>query len=230
MKNNLLTISLLILLLFFLNGCENVFTRKHIREGVASFNIFYETKKEENPIVILLPHKMNTYFKDNSTASIVEGYFGAFRMIMLTRPDLDRKYTIVRILDKKYIYETTLNGTPFSATDMSNLKIKYLDTTVTYKGYNCKIAAVQCPSIQKDTFWVYYTTELGIKYANANSPYYEIPGVLLKFKLKMLNVIMDVSFEKIEPRKIDPQILEIPKEGYKYVSLDELVKIINSLQ
>ncbi len=229
MRNNSLTIILLLLLLF-LNGCQNLLTKKRIQEGTAVFNIKYETTKQENPIVILLPQKMYTYFKDNNTASVVEGFFGAFRMVMLTRPDLGHKYTIVRVLDKKFIYDTTLAGKPFSSSQMTDMTIDYLDTSFTYKGYKCKIAAVKCPSIQQDTFWVYYTTQLGIKYSNVNSPYFQIPGVLLKFKLKMLNVVMDVSLDKIISQKIDPSILEIPKKGYKYVGLKELENILDSLQ
>ncbi len=229
MKRKLLIIGVLSFY-FFLMGCQNFLSKKHLTEGVATFTITYETTKEENPIVILLPHKMYTYFKDNSSASVVEGFFGTFRMVMLTRPDLERKYTIMRILDKKYIYETDLDGEPFASSQMQQIKIQYLDTSFTYKGYNCKAAAITCPSIQPDTFWVYYTTDLGVKFANVNTPYYKIPGVLLKFKLKLLNVIMDIALEDIVSQKIDPQILEIPKEGYKYVDFDELVQILNSLQ
>ncbi len=229
MKHKLLTISLLAFF-FFLSGCQNIFSKKLIREGIATFTINYETTKEENPIVILLPHKMYTYFKDDKSASIVEGFFGTFRMVMLNRPDLGQKYTIVRILDKKYIYETNLDGKPFASSQMQNMKIKLLDTSFVYKGFNCKAAAIYCPSIQQDTFLIYYTTDLGIKYANVNTPYYQIPGVLVKFKLKLLDVVMDISLEEVASKKIEPTTLEIPKEGYKYVSYEQLEEILNSLQ
>ena len=229
MKGRILIISLL-LFLFFSYGCRNILSKKRIQEGIATFNIKYETTKEENPIVILLPGKMNTYFQDNKTATVVEGFFGTFRMVMLTRPDLDRKYTIIRVLDKKYIYETDMDGIPFSSSEMQNLQITFLDTTLTFKGFTCKAAAVRCPSIQPDTFWVYYTTDIGIKHANSNSPYYQIPGVLIKFKLKLLGIVMDISLDKVTSEKIDPSLLEVPKEGYQYVDFQQLEQILKSLQ
>jgi len=229
MKNKLLIISLS-LSLFFLNGCKKILSKKNIQHGIATFAIKYETTKEQNPIVILLPNKMNTYFQNNKTATIVEGFFGTFKMIMLSRPDINRKYTIIRVLDKKYIYETDLKGKPFASGEMQDMKITFLDTNLTYKGFRCKVAAVHCPSIQPDTFWVYYTKDISIRYANVNTPYYKIPGVLLKFKLKLLGIVMDINLDKIKNDKFDSSILEVPKQGYKYVDFMQLQQILKSLQ
>ena len=221
-------LTIFILILLFLNGCKNILPNNKIKQGVAIFSIKYETTKEENPIVILLPNKMYTYFQDNKLSTVVEGFFGTFRMVMLNRPDLNKKYTIIKVLDKKYIYETDINGIPYSSSEMKNLKITFLDTSFNYKNFNVKIAAVSCPSIKKDTFWVYYTTDVNIKYGNSNSPYYKIPGVLLKFKLRLLGITFDVNFDKIEKEKFDPSILEVPKENYQYVDLDQLQHILKS--
>ncbi len=229
MRYRLATLFVFFFLLFF-SGCQRIIPPQKIKEGIASFNIKYETSKEENPIVVLLPKKMKTFFKHNNTATVVEGFFSSFKMILLTRCDIDRKYAIVRVLDKKYIYETDLDGKPFGIDQMKPMKITLIDSSFTYKGLKCKIARIYCPAISQKPYDVYYTEDIDIKNANINSPYYKIPGVLVKFKLKLFNVIMDVELNDIQKQAVDNSIFEIPKNNYKYVSLDELEKIINQFQ
>ncbi len=229
MKYRLATLFVFFLLLFC-SGCQRIIPKQKINEGIATFNIKYETSKEENPIVVLLPKKMHTYFKHNNTSTIVEGFFSSFKMILLTRSDLGRKYTIVRILDKKYIYETDLQGKPFGIDQMKPMKITLIDTNFTYKGLQCKAARIYCPAISASPYLVYYTKDIDIKNANVNSPYYKIPGVVVKFKMKLFNVIMDIELDNIENQSIDNSVFEVPKNNYKYVTLEELEEIINKFQ
>jgi hypothetical protein len=199
------------------------------KEGKIIYNITYEMDKHQNPIVIILPKQMTTYFKDDKTITTLEGFFGTFKMSLITRPDLNKKYVLLRILDKKYIYETEMDGPEIGFDQMKDLHIKILDTTFIYKNLKCHKALVYCPAIAQDTFELIYTDQLKIRNPNVNTPFSKIPGIILKTKLNLLGIIMNIEISQFTPENVDNTLFQIP-ENYQNVSRETLEQIIKSFQ
>ncbi len=218
-----LTLALLILS----SGC-NKFSKK-IDSGRIKYNITYLTTKEENPIVVLLPQQMITYFDDDKTLTTISGFFGTFNLSLLTRPDLDKKYVLLRILDKKFMYETGMEGKPLGQDEMADLKIILTDSTFSYKNFNCKLAKAYSTQMGSDTFPIIYTNDIKVKDPNASTPFDTIPGVILKTRLKLFNVIMDIDFDELSQPKITSETFAIP-EGYTKITLDQMEKFIKSFE
>ncbi len=218
----------LVALTLWMSGCKNFFHQRY-NQGKLVYNIEYEIDKYKNPIVLILPKQMTTYFKDDRTVTTMVGAFGSFKMTLITRPDLNKKYILLRILDRKYMYDTTMDGPPIGFDQMQNIHIKISDTTFIYKNLLCKKALVYCPGISKDTFELIYTEQLRIKNPNVNTPFAQIPGIILKTKLNMLGISMKIELDKFTPENVDNSLFEIPP-NYKKVTREELEKTIKSFE
>ena len=101
--------TLLFILAFLLSqiSCNNL-SNKRISEGEIVFNIEYLDNERENPLIALLPKKMHTVFKDNSSYSLIVGFFGTFKIINIVNYKKKKTYSLFQILDKKYVYETDI--------------------------------------------------------------------------------------------------------------------------
>ncbi len=227
-KITLFTLFVSILIINF--SCKKLPFKSGPKEGVLIYRINYNVDQNHNPIVIILPHHMVTIFKNDKTSTSIKGFFNTFKLIFLTRPDINKKYILLSINDLNFYNEEPLNGPNLGAKDIGKVNIKFVDSTFMYKGLHCKIAKVYCKSISNDTFNLIYTNDIKIKNPNIATMYSEVPGVIVKTKLKLFNIPMDIELEKIKKQKVDPTAFEIPKKNYKYMSIDALEKMIKSFE
>jgi len=216
-------ISLLFLQVIFTNSCSNGNSEKRINEGEIEYDIKYLDNVRENPLIALLPKKMKTVFKDNSTYSLIEGFM--FKFAYITNHDKGQNITLFQILDKKYSYLADTSEVPFGYRVGNNVKIIFTDKEKTLAGLKCKHAYTVFPNTQ-DTLEIYYTNEIGIENPNCNNPYKQINGVLMEFSVKMLGINMKFVGSSIKHKKIDNELFMLP-EGYNLVSKTEMERIIN---
>ncbi|MEN8119352.1 MAG: hypothetical protein ABFS35_03355 [Bacteroidota bacterium] len=214
---------LLIILLVFTNFCgENAAVQK-IKEGEIEYEINYLDSERENPLISLLPRKMITVFKDNSSYSLIEGFWGTFKLVHITN-HLGQNVTLFQILDKKYMYLADTAATPLGYPAGSDVKLSFSKKEKYIAGYKCNHANAVF-SNSNDTVDVYYTDQFEIKNPNSNNPYRDVNGVLLEFSVKMAGINMMFKAKRIIGGKIDSGKFVIPT-GYKEVSREEMEKII----
>ena len=225
----LITTSVLIsALLLNLTTCNSV-SKKGITEGEIVFNIEYLDSERENPLIALLPRKMITVFKNNSSYSLIQGFYGTFKIINIINYDKKESYSILQILDRKYIYISDINSESFGYSAMGKSKIDFNDKVKIIAGYTCNKATAIYQNYLKetnDTVDIYYANSIKIDNPNSNNPFSEIKGVLMEFTLNMTNINMKFTAEKVNPKKISSEIFNIPK-GFKPVSKKELEEVIN---
>lgn len=208
-------------------SCNNI-VNSGISEGEIVFNIEYLDSERKNPLIALLPKKMHTAFKDNSSYSLIEGYFGTFKIINIVNYKKKKAYSLFQILDKKYVYETDINNEAFGYSSMGTSNINFIDEQKIVAGYVCgKATVIFNNSINNysDTIDVFYTNDIKIENPNSNNPYSKIKGVLMEFTVNMTDINMKFTAEKVNSKNISQSIFNIPK-GYKSVSKKELEKII----
>ncbi|OQY05085.1 MAG: hypothetical protein B6I20_01900 [Bacteroidetes bacterium 4572_117] len=209
----------------FLFSCNTNPDVNTIKEGEIEFEIDYLDSERENPLISLLPRKMITEFKNNSTNSIIVGFFGTFKLSYITNHNNGRNATLFQILDKKYMYEADTSAAPFGYPDTTNVKIKYTGKTKKIAGYICN-HAIAVYSNTNDTVQLYYTKQLEIENPNSNNPYKQLKNVLLEFSVKMVGINMKFSAKKIKKIRVDKKKFDISKD-YKKVSKSEMEKIVN---
>lgn len=214
---------LLLLQIIFANSCNSNNSGKQLKEGEIEYDIKYLDDVRQNPLIALLPKKMKTVFKDNSTYSLIEGFM--FKFIYITNHEKGQNITLFQILDKKYSYLADTSEVAFGYKANNKAKIIFTSKEKTISGYKCHNALAIFPN-SLDTLEIYYTNELGIENPNCNNPYKQIKGVLMEFSVKMMGINMKFIENSIKHVKVDAELFTLPK-GYNLVSKAEMERIID---
>jgi len=215
--------SALIFCIFSSIFCNKLKSDTKPDEGVITYEITYLDSERENPIIALLPKEMIVKFKDNKTATIIEGFMGFFEMTFVT--DKNKSFTLLKIMGNKYYSEIDSNSLNFGYEKMQGLTVKKINETKLISGFKCNRAQIVCDSISSEPFNVYYTNDISIKNPNAASPYSGIEGVLMNFKVNLNNINMSMNATKVVSEDIDDAVFSIPQE-YKKVDKSEMIKLI----
>jgi len=204
-------------------SCNNGSSDKRITEGEIEYEIKYLDDIRANPLIAILPTRMKTIFKDNSTKSLIEGFM--FKFAYITNHEKGQNITLFQIIDKKYSYLADTSEVPFGYHANNKIKIIFTDKEKTIAGLKCNHAYTVFTNTH-DTLEVYYTNEISIENPNCNNPYKQINGVLMEFSVKMLGINMRFIGNSIKHKKVDTEIFNLP-EGYNLVSKTEMGNIIN---
>ncbi len=215
--------------LTLLTACKQSIFSGKIDEGTIVYEISYLDDEEDNPLISLLPKEMTIKFKNNSSISYIEGFFGTFKLVYLTDYKTATNSTILKVMDKKYIYSVDTAQLPAGYAEMENIELQKTEQRIEILGYDCKVAKFVCPAISDQELYVYYTDEIAIKSPNTNNPFRELDGVLMGFQVKLTGINMKFIAKEVIEEKIEDTEFELP-EGYKQVSKKELEDILQSFQ
>lgn len=210
-------------------SCNEIFTGGKISEGSIVYEITYLDDEEDNLLIALLPKTMTTKFKNNNTISIIEGFWGTFRLIYLSDFSTGQNYSILRILDKKYVYQFDTTQLPAGYDAMENIKIELTNDKTEIAGFTCKSALAHCPEISAEPLTIYYTNEIKISSPNTNNPFKEIDGVLMGFQVKLAGINMKFLAKEVIEEIVDEDEFVMP-DDYKQVTKSELEDILVSFQ
>lgn len=211
---------------FFYSACGLTGTDgDKIDEGLIKFNIEYLDDEKENPVISLLPTEMTLKFKKSSTVAKINGFFGVFSMSYITDATKNINLTLLKIMDKKYMYEIDTSGQAVGYEQMVGLQVQKTQNTKMVAGYLCYEARIVCPE-GREGFSVYYTNDLDIKGSNKYNPFKDIDGVLLEFRANLNNINMKFTAKEVVETKIENTEFSIP-EDYKKVSKDEMQAIVD---
>ncbi len=109
------------------------------------------------------------------------------------------------------------------------LKIEETKDTKKIAGLKChkiKVTKVNEPNV---TFDAWYTKDLGNEDCNALTPYAQVKGMLLDYRVKKMGLEMHFCAKKINNIAIDESTFEVPK-NMKIVSATEMRKFFDNLQ
>ncbi len=217
---------LIAILILFVSSCETILSGNKISEGKIVYNIEYLDDENDNPLISLLPKTMEIKFKDNNTVTNIEGFFGTFKLRFISNLKKETNYSILRIMDKKYI-QTVAFGEEPAGYEMPKFTIEKTDEITEIAGYECHVANVEIEG--QETIKLYYTYDIKIKNPNANNPFSEIDGVLMGFQVKLTGINMKFEAKKVVGEIVDDTEFDIPS-GYEEVTKEKLEGILLSFQ
>jgi hypothetical protein len=211
---------------FQLLSCNDKPNTRIITEGEIEYEIEYPDNKQLNPVIAFLPREMKTSFKYNASRTLIEGLFGTFKLTYITNQPQKTNYSLLQIIDKKYVYKAKIDEMAFGYHDMKNVKIIFTDLKKRIAGYKCKHAKAIFENSSIDTVDIYYTNEIGLVNANLNNPYGEIKGVLMEFSVNLVEIKMKFTARKVREKKIDDKLFELPF-GYANITEKQMRKLVN---
>ncbi len=197
-------------------------------EGMIKFSITYKQDKVGGYSANVLPKQMTMEFSNDKVRNTIEGGMGFFILVHVSDTRHLQHTTWLKFINNKYIFEGERKAPPCCFGMLEGMKLEYTDSTKQIAGLNCLHAIAKFPDNGIEAFDIWYTEELGLINPNNNTPFMDIPGVLLEFNTLMGNANMHMMATGYEARHIPPKHFQAPK-NFKPVSKAEIEKILNAL-
>lgn len=217
-----------ILLSVIVNSCEITGFSGKLNEGSIEYDIVYLQDEKQNPLISLLPTTMQLKFKNDLSVQKIEGWMGIFQMAGIADRENNKRDAFLKIMNEKYYYETTMDGSPFGFDEMEGIRIEPSDSTKTIAGYLCKSYDIFIKDSAGCVFSVYYTNEIELSNPNCNNPFNMIDGVLLEFQMSFQKIPMKLTAKKVVKEDIPDDEFKVP-EGFAKVTKEKMQEVISNL-
>lgn len=221
--NKLTYIGLYIILLFNLS-CKNV--------GLGNKNegeIIFDTKgvDETHPLYGLAPSSATLKFKEDKFV-IEMSTMGMFNTAIIGDNQAKTLSQTVKFMD---INQACIESEKEILENNKSYQLKIEETKETkkiagFKCYKLKVTKLSEPNLSFDAW---YTKDLGKEDCNALTPYSQVKGILLDYRIKKMGLEMHFSAKKINNVEIDDSAFEIPN-NMKIVSGSDMKKFFDNLQ
>lgn len=220
-----LSIFVFAVLYITISGCNGFPASSKVSEGKITYGIEF-FNSDDNVLVPLLPQKIEMKFKNNNSIIVINGFMGTFSLNYVTLLKKNKSYSMLRVFDKKFIYNGDTSSLSFGYSNMKNVRIEKTNDTATIAGYLCHKALAYCPDVSQNPFELFYTNDIRINRPNVNNPFKDLDGVLLGFQVILCGINMKFTALDVVSEKINDSIFEVP-EGYTPISCAEMEDMIN---
>ncbi len=215
----------IVVVIFICNSCKTPM-RDKITEGCIQYKIVYDYTSDKNFPTQLLPKTLLFKFNKNYASYSLEDKVGLFAINIIINLKKHNHVTMIKVFDKKYLYQSERKETPIFFNPNTRYKIKLSDDTSRIAGLLCKNAEVT--ELQTNKMFNVAYAMIDISYPNTGTPYEKIDGLLMDFILQMNNLNMKLTASSVEEKVIDEEEFYIPK-GYKLISKKQMQDIITTL-
>jgi len=195
-------------------------------EGKIKFAITYEQSRVGGYSVSMLPKEMTMEFSNNMVRNTIEGGLGFFNLVNVSDLRHHQHTTWLKFIDKRYIFEGERKESPCCFGMLAGMEFKERKKEIA--GLHCMHVIASFPGNGIEPFDIWYTEELDLVNPNSNSPFIEIPGVLLEFNTFMGNANMHMLATSYDVQHIPQKQFQPPKE-YRPVTKGEMESILNAL-
>ena len=203
-------------------------TDSSLSEGRIEFEILYLQDRVGAYSSSMMPRKMLMEYKDNMTRNIIEGGLGFFNLVNVSDLKNYRNTTYLKFIDKKYIYQGKKRETPCCFGKLEGMLLEFTDRTKEVEGFECKHAMASFPDDHIEPFDIWYTEEIPLDHPNGNSPFRDVPGVMLEFNSLLGDVTIHMQATRYEAIQLNDKDFR-PPQDYRPVTKAEMEKIIHAL-
>ncbi|MFC2112309.1 hypothetical protein ACFLTA_03495 [Bacteroidota bacterium] len=218
---------ILFLLILLAVNCKRK-SDSDINEGKIKFSITYAQSKVGGYSTSVLPKEMVMEFSENMVKNSIEGGLGFFSLVHVSDLRHDQHTTWLKFIDKKYIYTGERRETPCCFGMLEGMELEFTDSTKQIAGLNSIKVVANFPDNTMTPFDIWYTEELGLNNPNGNTPFHDIPGVLLEFNTFMGNANMHMIATEFNIQSIPQKQFQSPK-NFRPVTKTEMETILTAL-
>ncbi len=128
------------------------------------------------------------------------------------------------VMGQKYLIKMTEADLKKEKAEAPETKIKYLDETKVIAGYKCKKAEVSMKMAdgKEQTFIVFYTDEIPTN--DTKNTFEGLKGFPLEYGIAQGGITMTFTTKNIDKSPVPDAKFDLPKEGFKETTLEELQK------
>lgn len=217
----------LFVLVFFLVACKKR-PSGEMAEGRIKFAISYEQNRLGGYSTTVLPREMIMEFSEDMVRNTIQGGLGFFSLVNISDLRNYQNTTWLKFIDKRYIYRGDRKELPCCFGMLEGMELEFTDSLKEIAGLKCRHAIARFPENGIEPFDIWYTREIGLNRPNGNTPFKDIPGVLLEFNTLMGNANMHMVATSYENQHIPRKQFQPPR-NYSPVSKMEMESILNAL-
>ena len=133
---------------------------------------------------------------------------------------------MVRMLNKKWAYVADTAAINKELGQDVQFNITETSETKVIAGYTCKKALAKSVDGKTPDVELYYTNDIKLEHPNWATPFKDIQGVLLQYRIAKYGFYMEFTADKVAPEKVDETLFKLPAD-YKMITkqqLDDLYK------
>lgn len=228
MKKTLISGVAVVALLYLSTGCKQGLFHKHNAQGTIEYRV--AVMDSNNPMAKFAPDKMIVKFKDDlSYAQLIAG-MGLFETDFVN-DEPDRKIIqMVRLLNKKVYYIADTNAVNKELKASPKLIFTPGTETKVIAGFKCKRINVAYADNKYPPFDLYYTEDIKLDNPNWATPYKDINGVLMGYRVSRYGFYLECTATKVDMEdEVDDKLFKIPPE-YKKISKEQIDELYKSFQ
>lgn len=194
-------------------------------EGIIEFDT--RGVDPNHPLYGFAPSKATMKFKGDKFA-VEMSTMGMFNTAVIADNKAKTLAQTVKFLDLK---QACIEKEPQISDENRNFALKIEETTETkeivgLKCYKLNVTKVNQPG---ETFEAWYTRELGMEDCNALTPYAEVKGILLDYRIERMGMELHFLATSYKNAEVSDEAFIVPA-SMKIVSKEEMQKLIDNLK
>lgn len=200
--------------------------KKGQNEGTITYKIeFNEEEKAERSIIGLLPETMKFYYKDKSSSMEISA-FGMFRCAYISNLQKKTNSVLFYFMPKKFECSAKFGENMIGFDPMPGLIITPTTEEKEMFGLTAQKVHVSFTDTTKDDYDIWYTKDIKVHEPNWHTPYKDIDGVLLDYRIALKGISMHITVNDISDLAVDSAKFLVPKDFAK-VDVDSMNAIFD---
>lgn len=209
-----------------MNSCtEEKEFQKDVDQGIIEYEVTYPDLDSSDIMLEMLPDKMIMKFKKDKFISNMSAGAGLIEMGIMVDGSTRKMYNLVKIFSDRYVLELSGEDVKQMTDVLPPFQLRSLDEPIKIADAECEKVLLDFGISKSESYIFYYTHEIAMKDPNWYTPYNEIDGVLLDYRIENYNMHMRLRATKIIPQEIDESEFVID-ERYQSLSKDEFDKVV----
>jgi len=202
----------------------------NITEGEILYTISYPQDIESQDFSFIYPKEMTLFFKDNYQRLSFKGNMGMYYFDFIYKDKIDTVYTLLKIqlLGQKLYVPTCGTSLLVFSESPEDRETILTNETKEISGIVAKKAILKSLISENSDIVVWYSDSVSIESPNQNTPFYQIPGILLESEIIFKNVKFIFSAKKITFKKVPDEMFKVPAE-YKLTTISEIEELLYSV-
>ena len=228
MRNRKLVVFSISVILVLNYSCKPQPEKEKITEGEIVYNIVYLENSMTTVSTSLLPKKMVRKFRKDMVSSSMEGFFGMFMITNIVDLRNNTNTTLLRVMDNRFRYTAPPGDYGCCFNPCDSLRITFCPERKSIAGFECSRALVTYGNYLGDSLEIWYSSEVGLAFANRLTPFEPVDGMLMEFDLELQKLKMHFVADEVRKRNIPRSAFSL-KEEFVPITRIRMEKIISAL-
>ncbi len=200
--------------------------RRGIDEGTLTYKIeFNEQEKAERSIIGLLPETMKYYYKEKSSTMEISA-FGMFRTAYISNFKDKTNSILFYFMPKKYTCGAKFGEKMIGFDPLPGIILTQTDEKKEILGLTAHKIHVSFKDTKQEEYDIWYTKDLKVNNPNWHTPYKDVDGVLLDYRIKLKDISMHIYLNEISDKVVDYAKFIVPDDFVK-VDVDSMNAIFD---